>query len=296
MQAKVKQRPGTKHRPIGYRADGCAIYGYRDDGVQICNSPRTDGSGKLCQSVAVLSPAGRCKKHGGASPRGAASANFKHGKYSSYADVIPERYKQAYEELHANPEQLLSLEADLALTRSFLKEQVANLDLQLDELSIDRLRAIASEMHKAIKIGGKDELYKLRSLAELVIQMADIGVNQSAKRKEIAALQGQYTRMLETELKRVESAVRSIAVTDVASILGDLLQGIRERVTDRQDLVYLVSLAEGTGEKIGVKLTTSSRKKELPALASNIAASEDSSEEPIIEAEFDAVPEDTEEE
>lgn len=47
-------------------------------------------SGKLCRSWAMAN--GRCKLHGGKTPGGVNSKNFKHGKYSRYEH--PELYKE----------------------------------------------------------------------------------------------------------------------------------------------------------------------------------------------------------
>ena len=76
-------------------------------------------SGERCKRAASL---GRnvCAIHGGKSPRGVASASFRHGRYSK---ALPHRLLHDFDELRSDPE-LVSLRDELALVDLRLQEKV----------------------------------------------------------------------------------------------------------------------------------------------------------------------------
>ena len=82
---------------------------------------------------------GRCRIHGGLSPKGTASARWKHGRYSRY---LPKGIADAYKRAEAGPE-LLSLREDVAV---------------LDALQADALRSMKGDLPpwtEALKHGRK---------------------------------------------------------------------------------------------------------------------------------------------
>src|SRR5262249_44606649 len=81
---------------------------------RVCGAKKRDGT--PCQARPY--PNGRCRVHGGATPGGFASANFKHGKYSRF---LPRGLTDAYEAALRDPE-LLSLREDVALLESRIVE------------------------------------------------------------------------------------------------------------------------------------------------------------------------------
>ena len=72
-----------------------------DDGSPVCGSPRSRGRG-FCESPFHY-PNGRCNKHGGGSPKGAASGTFKDGRHSRYAKM-PQHLREKYEAGLDDPE------------------------------------------------------------------------------------------------------------------------------------------------------------------------------------------------
>src|SRR3990172_10824938 len=65
-----------------------------------------------------------CTVHGGLTPSGPASANYKHGRYSRY---LPARLAERYLEAESDPE-LLSLRSELALVQATLAGLFGKLD------------------------------------------------------------------------------------------------------------------------------------------------------------------------
>lgn len=65
----------------------------------------------------------RCNLHGGASPKGLSSPNFKHGRYST---DVPTRLAAKYQQAEADP-QLLSNRSDIALLTARIGELIRRL-------------------------------------------------------------------------------------------------------------------------------------------------------------------------
>lgn len=78
-------------------------------------------SGAPCRGAAMAN--GRCRLHGGATPAGIASANFRHGRYSK---DLPARLAARFTEAQADPE-LLSLRAEIALIDARTNELLAGI-------------------------------------------------------------------------------------------------------------------------------------------------------------------------
>ena len=88
----------------------------------ICGAKRKS-DGRPCMSPPM--PNGRCRMHGGATPVGIASANFKHGRYSKYMPTrLLERYQQGL-----NDEELLRLDDEIAVTDVRISELLEDIDL-----------------------------------------------------------------------------------------------------------------------------------------------------------------------
>lgn len=81
---------------------------------KICGSPKRGGG--ICQVSRGLLPNGRCRIHGGTSPRGIASPNFKHGRWSQYLPLgIAGKYQEA-----AADQSLMQIRQDIALADALL--------------------------------------------------------------------------------------------------------------------------------------------------------------------------------
>src|SRR3954471_18287255 len=78
--------------------------------------------GGECAQPRML-PAGRCRLHGGRTPRGLANANTRSGRYSR---DLPTRVLLRYESALADP-QLLSVRDDIALLQGAITDVMAEL-------------------------------------------------------------------------------------------------------------------------------------------------------------------------
>lgn len=85
-----------------------------------CGAKRTNG--EICQSFAMAN--GRCRVHGGATPKGVASPNFRHGRYSkSMPEHLASRYAEALTD-----SRLLELRDEISLVDVRMADLLAKLD------------------------------------------------------------------------------------------------------------------------------------------------------------------------
>src|SRR5215216_2176358 len=100
-------------------------------------------SGGECRQPAMAN--GRCRMHGGRSPRGLAHPSFKTGRFSR---SIPSRLSHSYEEALADPRKL-ELDNELALLICRNEELLATLHSGESSALWKRLRNAKREMDKA---------------------------------------------------------------------------------------------------------------------------------------------------
>jgi hypothetical protein len=92
---------------------------YESEGRRVCGAKRRNGL--PCQKP-PLEGATRCRLHGGASPRGIASATYKDGRHSKYAYRVPKEIGAAYRKA-LNDQELVSLRHELAVTAAFIQRR-----------------------------------------------------------------------------------------------------------------------------------------------------------------------------
>src|SRR5881296_2819038 len=86
--------------------------------VPSCGARRRDGG--TCRQPAMR-PSGKCRMHGGRTPRGLANANTRTGRYSR---DLPTRLNARYEIALTDPE-LTSIRKDVALLQAILDDRLA---------------------------------------------------------------------------------------------------------------------------------------------------------------------------
>lgn len=93
---------------------------------RICGA-RAKGTGKPCQ-LPPLAGRTRCRMHGGASPRGVASARYIHGRYSRALKDVPKVLREAYRD-GMQDWRLARCKDELALLDGRIAQLVATLSL-----------------------------------------------------------------------------------------------------------------------------------------------------------------------
>lgn len=93
-----------------------------------CNA-KAKSTGKQCNNPA-MNGSTKCRLHGGKTPRGSASPNWKGKGRSKY---LPQRLADSYQELEADTE-YTDLRANMRLREVFIREKLAMLDESADSM------------------------------------------------------------------------------------------------------------------------------------------------------------------
>jgi hypothetical protein len=181
-------------------------------------------SGKQCRQQAMM---GRsvCYMHGGASPRGAASANFKTGKFSK---DIPTRMAARYLEARQDPE-LLHQRDEISLLDARLLDVLTRVDTGESGRIWSELRKELSEFRAGPKDG---RAAHLAQMAELI----DRGHTDTVAWSEIAGLIEQRRRLVESERKRLVEMQQMITTEQALAFVGAVVAAVSKHVSDRSTL------------------------------------------------------------
>jgi hypothetical protein len=225
----VKRRP--REKPVAIRKDGMKVFGYNTKGSQICHS--FTGRGTRCQSTAVIFPTGRCKKHNGKVGLGPANPNFKHGKY---ADALPAAMRSKMLELaKRDPKDYLSFKDDIDFTDLRLSELARSFGKTVDKVSLKKFGELAEELEDQLANLEEEEsqaLFAVRDISNQLIELVRQASYVGASFQEIVQTQEHKTKLVTTELKRIEADTKHIAREEVLTNHARLLMAIREVIFD----------------------------------------------------------------
>lgn len=186
---------------------------------------------------------GRCRNHGGCSPSGIASPHHRGAGRSRY---IPTGWQRAYGEALDDPE-LLSLRADLARTDA----QIDALLQQLPETGAEEEAwgAFVAHFHAAMaslataRAPETPEEQQDEAMRDfwIALEMAQLLAREGAQHHSAAlevegrlsALTETRRRLVDSETKRISTAVQSVPVQTVRGIVWALLEILRHEIADR---------------------------------------------------------------
>src|SRR3954468_19066271 len=114
--------PPTRYAYLEFRSPGSRSRGTTMSVVDVARCGARTRTGQACVQPRML-PAGRCRLHGGRTPRGLANANTVSGRYSK---DLPTRVLGRYEAALADPE-LLSVRDDIAFLQGAITDLMAEL-------------------------------------------------------------------------------------------------------------------------------------------------------------------------
>ncbi len=181
-------------------------------------------SGTPCKSRPLVGR-NRCKLHGGASPRGAASPHFKHGLYTK---VLPANLKANFDKLVNDP-QLLEGRAEVALMQLRLTQLSGRVQCNESGSAWRELQAIFASFRVANDAGDQTAmLADLNRMNELV----NGEVNDEAAWAELCEFVDKATRVAEREWKRVLANRQVATVEQVQAIVKSLSGAVLLYVTD----------------------------------------------------------------
>lgn len=194
---------------------------YDDQNRRICGAKKRDGG--TCMQPAMSN--GRCRLHGGKTPRGMLAGSYRHGKYSKY---LPAGLKEEYEAFLANPDRL-HLDDELSL----IALRIAKLSQRINTGESNKLWDDLKQAYRDFQEAGrrKDEVAAADALANLG-KLINKGYSDAMTWSDIFRATDQYRRLIETQ-RRIESDRQTAVTADRAFLLIAALQEIVLRnVTD----------------------------------------------------------------
>lgn len=198
-------------------------------------------SGKPCTVAAM--PNGRCYRHGGSTPSGVASANFRHGAHSKH---LPERMAAEYAQGRKNAD-ALSVSDDIALLFARQCDVLDRVDtgesgemwrsLLASIKEAQRCRrefnkAMACEDFSGLREAGKD----LNDALDAMELLAQGGVSDYAAWREVKDLSERLRKLRESETKRLVAMQEMVTKERAQAMLGQVLFVLRTHIQDRNKL------------------------------------------------------------
>ena len=205
------------------RRRGCSVCGHRYPAEEYdlleCPECKTD---RHCRNQ-VLADGLACRYHGGKSLRGAESGMFVHGKYSKYlpSDLV-ERYVNFLNDPHR-----LSLDNEIALTRSLISERIQQLNSMNTAEAWSSLKRLYEELMNA-----REERKREREerLLHEIGQLLDVGTGAESTRKETMKMIDLERRLIGEQRQLYVDAGEFITRGMAITILGHLIEAVKENV------------------------------------------------------------------
>ncbi len=191
-----------------------------------CGATKVDGT--PCQQYPLRGRT-RCRLHGGATPRGIALPQTKHGRYSV---SLPTRLMGRYEEALEDPD-LLSTRSDIAV----LVARQDDLLARVDSGEAGALWHQAREEWKTFKAAllVNDQSASRASMAE-IDGLLGRGVADYAAWHELARVTEQIRKLRETERKRLEALQATVTAEQLGLLVAALTHSVRSHVKDARVL------------------------------------------------------------
>lgn len=192
---------------------------------------KSKSTGKRCQRNAMKGM-NVCHVHGGKTPKGIASPNYKTGKYSRYTSG---NIAQKLERFTQDPD-LLNLYEEIKLITARIDEKLDRLDT-IDASEVHKaLKALVVQARKAYKnsdYGGLEGT--LDTLEDVVNQRILHYQTDEDIRKDLETRR----KLIETQRKLNADAEQLLTASQVYNVLIAVGNAIKERITDNDDLAYI---------------------------------------------------------
>jgi hypothetical protein len=185
-------------------------------------------TGERCRAIAVKGTT-KCKFHGGRSLRGVGHPSFQHGRYSK--DLSTQLAARADRALH-DP-QLLSLAEDIAVNQALLGEALQRLGTGESGATWRAVRETYEAMRLAIARGDTDAMQReFDALGTLMRQ----GVGEAATRRELRELEETHAKLIQTQVKTLQTMQQMITVQQNQLMLGALYKALAAAVQAHTDV------------------------------------------------------------
>jgi hypothetical protein len=189
----------------------------------------------------------RCYYHGGASPVGIASPNWRNGRHSLY---MPARLSQRYLQAVGDPE-LLAVRDDIALVDS----RVSDLLERIEKGEAGKLWTEAQEEYKAFRqASARADPQDTREHLAKLDAILGRGVAEFAAWDELGRWLEQRRRLVETEMRRLQKLQQFLTAEQAQMLVVAVGEVVKRHVKNpdtlqavARDLAGLLSAGTGCG-------------------------------------------------
>ena len=189
---------------------------------------KSKSTGERCRRYAVKGYE-VCQVHGGATPRGIANPNTKHGRYSK---DLPTRLAGKYKEAQADPD-LLNLRSEISLVDARTAELIQQVDTGESGRIWHAVRDTYKELNLAIQTN--DSSWMLKCLTTLD-SLISAGTRDYAVWREISANIEQRRKLVESERTRLVQMQQMITSERAMLLIAAVVDIVRENVDDTKVL------------------------------------------------------------
>ncbi len=209
-----------------------------DRGHRLCNAKKD-----TCEGWAMLGSV-KCRKHGGLTPRGIGSANFKHGRHSK---ALPKRLMARYKAAITDTE-LLTLTSEIALIDSLIDERLRRIDDETSAQIWKKAEAKADEFTDARTAGDADAMkHSMEDLLELIYS----GAQQRQNERDLVAMLDSRRKLVESQRKALIEAEQTMTYDQVMTLFTAVIAAVRQNVSNPTELVTLQKEFTRLTETIG---------------------------------------------
>lgn len=226
--------------------------------MKICGAKLKKGG--LCKGKGMSN--GRCRFHGGLTPVGVASPNFKTGRYSKH---LPLHLLADFEAAKNDPE-LVECRDELALVDSRMGQLAQRLQSGKDaemwltlSMHFSSFATGFDSLLSFIEIEDDDGQQALRETTDALEACRGVVNEVRASEgtwREVYGVLEQRRKLVETESKRLKDMQQMITVERAMGLIAALADSIRRNVTDRKQLAAiqsdLIRLTAGTANQTTV--------------------------------------------
>lgn len=222
--------PYGEPRPDDLRLDKTEECWRNADGKPVCGAtPSTkDWEYDRCKNTAVLEN-GRCRHHGGLTPKGKEHGAYKHGKFSK---SLPDSAREKYEKARGD-KQLTNLREEIAVIESRIHLTLEALEVEDSGELWDNLKDAVGRLRDAQNAGNTGEAAQaLQQISRLV----DVGSTDQERWSEVQSLIEQKRKLVDSERRR-EKALRAYVPIDEFKVQMEALNEVlRQHIEDRKKL------------------------------------------------------------
>jgi hypothetical protein len=175
-----------------------------------------------------------CRMHGGKTPRGPASANYKDGRHSRF---LPSRMFAAYRAAGLDPE-LMSLRQDLALLDARIIDVLKRVDTgEAGSIWI----ALQAAWVRLAQAQERADVVTYKIAFDDVGRLVNKGFGDTAAWREIGELIDQRRKLVASEQRRLTLAHEVLSRDQAMALMGQVVDILRRHVPDR-DVLSAIAL------------------------------------------------------